>query len=228
MFTLSTLCGKIFSDPINNLPGGTDMSEKQYHHGDLKQDLITKGIQLLAKEGYEGFSLRKLAASCGVSHAAPYKHFQSKEEIIAEIGKVIAVEFGNALNQAISLHPQDRRQQLIAMCREYIHFMMENPDYFRFVFMTSHQRPIKLDDSLLQAGNRLPLAVALDCAKAYFGPLSKDGWKNDFLAIWSMLQGYTLMLICGTIDPGEDYMIPVQRMVEGYLDKIQPDSGKSS
>lgn len=196
------------------------MSQKQYHHGDLKQELIRKGIQLLAKEGYEGFSLRKLAASCGVSHAAPYKHFQSKEEIIAEIGKVIAMEFGGALSAAVSLHPQDYKQQLIAMCLKYVQFMAENPDYFRFVFMTSHQRPIEMDDILLQKESRPPLAVALDCAKACFSPLHKDGWKNDFLAIWSMLQGYSLMTICGTIDPGEDYLLPVQRMVEGYLDKI--------
>lgn len=196
------------------------MSQKQYHHGDLKQELIRKGIQLLAREGYEGFSLRKLAASCGVSHAAPYKHFQSKEEIIAEIGKVIAVEFGGALSAAVSLHPHDCKQQLMAMCREYVQFMVENPDYYRFVFMTSHQRPIKMDSINLQAGNRIPLTVALDCAKAYFSPLHKEGWENDFMAIWSMLQGYTLMVICGTIDPGADYLLPVQRMVEGYLDKI--------
>ncbi len=196
------------------------MREKQYHHGDLKQELIRKGIQLLAKEGYEGFSLRKLAASCGVSHAAPYKHFQSKEEIIAEIGKVIAVEFGRALYLAVSLHPNDLKQQLTAMCREYVHFMVENPDYFRFVFMTSHQKPIDMNDGLLQAGNRLPLTIALDCAKAYFSPLHGESWKNDFLAIWSMLQGYSLMLICRTIDPGEDYLLPIQRMVEGYLYKI--------
>jgi AcrR family transcriptional regulator len=196
------------------------MSQKQYHHGDLKQELIRKGIQLLAKEGYEGFSLRKLAASCGVSHAAPYKHFQSKEEIIAEIGKVIAVEFGSALSVAVSLYPQDLKQQLIAMCREYIRFMVENPDYFRFVFMTSHQKPIDMDDIILQAGSRLPLAVAIDCAKAYFSPLHGENWKNDFLTIWSMLQGYSLMLICRTIDTGDDYLLPIQRMVEGYLDKM--------
>lgn len=196
------------------------MSEKQYHHGDLKQELIRKGIQLLAKEGYEGFSLRKLAASCGVSHAAPYKHFQSKEDIIAEIGKVIGVEFGSALNLAVSLHPKDLKQQLTGMCLEYIRFMVENPDYFRFVFMTSHQKPIDMSGDILQAGNRLPLAIALDCAKAYFSPLHGENWKDDFLAIWSMLQGYSLMMICRTIDVGEDYLLPIQRMVEGYLDKI--------
>ncbi len=195
------------------------MSQKQYHHGDLKQDLIRKGIELLAREGYEGFSLRKLAALCGVSHAAPYKHFQSKEEIISEIGKIIAAELHEALQKAVSQHPQDTRRQLIAMCLEYIRFMVERPDYFRFVFMTSHQRPIRIGGGSFEAEGRLPFAAALDCVRAYFAPLHGEGWRNDFLAIWSMLQGYALMLAVGTIDPGENYLQPVQGMVEGYLDK---------
>ncbi len=195
------------------------MIQKQYHHGDLKQDLIHKGIQLLAREGYESFSLRKLAALCGVSHAAPYKHFQSKDEIIEEIGKAIAVEFGSALSLSIGYQPQDPKQQLMAMCREYIRFMAEHPDYFRFVFMTSHQKPIDIGEDKLQAGGRLPMTVALDCVQRYFEPLHKEGWRNDFLAVWSMLQGYTLMLICRTIDPGEDYLLPAQKIVEGYLNK---------
>ena len=194
------------------------MMKKQYHHGDLKQELIRKGIQLLAREGYEGFSLRKLAALCGVSHAAPYKHFQSKEEIIAEIAKVIAAEFGTALNEAAGRYPQDSRRQLIAMCVEYVRFMAERPDYFRFVFMTAHQNPIPIGGSL-EAEGRFPFAVALDCARAYFAPIHGEDWQSDFLAVWSMLQGYALMLICRTIDPGEDYLQPVQRMVEWYLDK---------
>ncbi len=195
------------------------MSQKQYHHGDLKQDLIQKGIQLLAREGYDGFSLRKLAALCGVSHAAPYKHFQSKEDIIAEIGKVIAVEFSQALHHAVSLHPEDQRQQLIAMCHAYVRFMVEHPDYFRFVFMTSHQRPIEVEGGSIKAGNRQPLDIALGTVKNYFGKLKGDGWQQDFLALWSMMQGYVLMLVYGTIDPGKEYLAPIQTMVEGYLDR---------
>ena len=34
------------------------MGENLYHHGDLKKEMILKGIQLLNKDGYEGFSLR--------------------------------------------------------------------------------------------------------------------------------------------------------------------------
>ena len=50
-----------------------------YHHKDLRNALIETGIQLVSTEGVNAFSLRKVAAACGVSHAAPYSHFQNKE-----------------------------------------------------------------------------------------------------------------------------------------------------
>ena len=60
------------------------MAQKRqtYHHKDLRNALIEAGIQLVSTEGVNAFSLRKVAAACGVSHAAPYSHFQNKEELL--------------------------------------------------------------------------------------------------------------------------------------------------
>lgn len=49
------------------------MEEKNYHHGDLKKQMILKGLELLNEKGIDGFSLRKIASMCNVSHTAPYK-----------------------------------------------------------------------------------------------------------------------------------------------------------
>ena len=48
------------------------MEKKPYHHKNLKNDLIEKGIELVNKNGINQLSLRKVAQACGVSHAAPY------------------------------------------------------------------------------------------------------------------------------------------------------------
>lgn len=193
------------------------MEEKHYHHGDLKQELIQKGIQLLAHDGYEGFSMRKLAAACGVSHAAPYKHFKSKEEIVLTISQVIAGEFNAALSEAVSRWPADPRMQLIGMCRQYVRFLVEHPDYFRFVFMTAHGRPIEITAQDILTGERSPLVAARACAEAWFRPINGDGWLTDFMAVWGMIHGYTLMLVCQTVQVEGDYLDLVQKMVEGYL-----------
>ena len=56
-----------------------------YHHGNLRQALIDAGIKIINESGEESLSLRKVAAECNVSHAAPYAHFNSKD--LSMVGK---------------------------------------------------------------------------------------------------------------------------------------------
>ena len=65
------------------------MKEKPYHHGDLRRALIETGIDFIKQKGEEVLSLRKIAEICGVSNAAPYAHFKSKDEFIAAIQRYI-------------------------------------------------------------------------------------------------------------------------------------------
>ena len=57
-------------------------SNLPYHRKDLKNLLIEKGIEIVNTDGLQSFSLRKAAAACKVSHAAPYSHFHNKEELL--------------------------------------------------------------------------------------------------------------------------------------------------
>ena len=51
----------------------------------LRQRLISAGLQELDQHGFETFSIRRIAKTCGVSCAAPYKHFENKQDFIAQI-----------------------------------------------------------------------------------------------------------------------------------------------
>ncbi len=72
-----------------------------YHHKDLRNALIETGIQLVSTEGVNGFSLRKVAAACGVSHAAPYSHFQNKEELLEAMQLFITDRFSKQLESTV-------------------------------------------------------------------------------------------------------------------------------
>ena len=74
------------------------MSNENYHHENLKAELIKKGLKLLDEEGYENFSLRKVAKACSVSHTAPYRHFDSKDDLIM----AIAIEAHHKLGRNVS------------------------------------------------------------------------------------------------------------------------------
>ena len=108
--------------------------KKRYHHPDLKQALLDEAVKLIDEEGLRGFSLRKLAARSGVSHAAPYRHFKNKDEILV----TLMLEGHRRLRVAL-LAARERCQdgaveRHLALGRAYLAFARDNPEYLRVMF----------------------------------------------------------------------------------------------
>ena len=56
-----------------------------YHHGNLRQVLLTEARQQLHESGADKLSLRALARAVGVSQTAPYRHFADKETLLVSL-----------------------------------------------------------------------------------------------------------------------------------------------
>ncbi len=63
-----------------------------------KQELVSrKAVELLAKEGFEGFSMNGLARACRISVATLYIYYKDKDDLIIQI----ALEEGERMTSAI-------------------------------------------------------------------------------------------------------------------------------
>lgn len=104
--------------------------KKNYHHDKLRETLIETGIRLMNTHGYEQLSLRKIAAACGVSHAAPYRHFKDKETLLAAMREYVEEGFSRILRSAID--PEETPDSMLEFGKAYVHFFAENPQYYLF------------------------------------------------------------------------------------------------
>ena len=59
----------------------------KYHHGNLRVELVKCAENLCKKHGYEKLSLRAIAKEANVSQTAPYRHFKTKNDLLAEVAK---------------------------------------------------------------------------------------------------------------------------------------------
>lgn len=107
---------------------------KKYHHGDLKNALIQAGVEILAQEGVDGLSLRKVAQHAGVSHSAPYAHFPDKQSLIAAISTEGFNQLHTELEAAISPYSKNPKKQLLEGAKTYVRFAEENTDTFKIMF----------------------------------------------------------------------------------------------
>ena len=108
-----------------------------YHHGNLRQALIEAGIRIINEKGEDDLSLRKVAAACGVSHAAPYAHFEDKEELLEAIKKSVTDRFTDELQNAVS-KGRNAEEAMILMGKAYVSFFSQNPDHYTFLFGKSN------------------------------------------------------------------------------------------
>lgn len=51
----------------------------------MREVLLQAGIGEINEHGVNEFSIRRVADTCGVSCAAPYKHFKDKRDFIAAV-----------------------------------------------------------------------------------------------------------------------------------------------
>lgn len=58
------------------------MTDKPFHHGNLRSDLLARAEQTLRTDGLDALSLRELARAAGVSHAAPRRHFPDRQALL--------------------------------------------------------------------------------------------------------------------------------------------------
>ncbi|HEX2926099.1 MAG TPA: TetR/AcrR family transcriptional regulator, partial [Ruminiclostridium sp.] len=144
------------------------MDRETYHHKDLKQQLIKNGLILLNNEGFQGFSLRKVASMCGVSNNAPYKHFKDKDELINEILNEVWTKFRLALQESTELHTDDPKLQIVGMGKSYVRFMVENPEYLKLTFLSDYTFPIVIENGAFSKCEDNSFSVFKDCAGRYF------------------------------------------------------------
>lgn len=100
---------------------------ENYHHGDLRNALINGGLRMLTRDGIASFSMRKLSNELGVSHAAAYRHFASKEDLLREILRESSKRFNDALFSAAS-DSVETREDLLRIGVAYVLFFVRNPE----------------------------------------------------------------------------------------------------
>lgn len=112
------------------------MSDKKYHHGNLKIALIEAGIEMINECGEAGLSLRKVAAKCNVSQAAPYAHFKNKEDLIHAMQQHVTEQFMQILEASVKSEKKDRLRQSLKWAKLMSFFSLSIR--ITFVFYSLH------------------------------------------------------------------------------------------
>jgi AcrR family transcriptional regulator len=171
-----------------------------YHHGALRDALISATESLIAERGAQGFSLREVARRSGVSPAAPAHHFGDAAGLLAAVAKLAFDQLTEALEAGNARGGTDALDRLCEQGVGYVGFALTWPGRFGLMFRadlfkkdealaaSAHAAYLVLEDGIRDLCG-LPRGAPLDAAQLH-----------ALRATWSMVHGFADLILAGQFD----------------------------
>jgi AcrR family transcriptional regulator len=170
-----------------------------YHHGDLRRALVAAAVRVVARKGPEDISLRGLARQLGVSPRAPYRHFPSKEALLAAVSAEAFRRYEAHLDDVLAVAGEDPLERFHARGRAYVSFALAQPALFRAM----NPRYGTVDEhapELIEARMRLHAALLADIGEAQsLGRVRAGEIMGIALTAWALTHGLAVLLLEGQL-----------------------------
>jgi AcrR family transcriptional regulator len=158
---------------------------------DLKDACVDAAREAIAAHGVEQLSLRDVARRLGVSHQAPYRHYPSRDHLLAEVMRRCFQHFAAHLDARP--RSDDPKQELGDLGRQYLSFALTHPLEYRLMFGTPWPQSAEHPDLVRDATHAFDI-LRKALARIHGVGLPHAGVDQDALFIWSTMHGLAGLL----------------------------------
>ena len=182
-----------------------------YHHGDLREALLTAGLAML-EEGVDpsALSLREAARRAGVSAMAPYRHFVDRDALLSAIATIGFRRLASALKGGETAVGGAGSAAFEAQGIAYVSFACDNPALFRLMF--GSKAPTKTD-ALAEAASETFAILSQRVASLVPSPLAHD----VVLASWGLVHGLSMLAVDGQLQRFDSSPVDLTARIIGLL-----------
>lgn len=177
------------------------MQKNEYHHGNLKNELLKIAFDFIDKEDVEKLTLKVLSDATNTSRSAIYRHFKNKDELMETIIRVGFEKFDDMTSPILIDTSKPLIDRFYFSAKAYLEFAKTNPNLYRLLFgkKYAHIREdvINLKDEKCSGFGALKLAVQEGQST---GILKKEDSYQQTIIIWSSLHGLSSLIIDGFLD----------------------------
>ena len=183
----------------------------------LRRRIMDETRHLLIADGYQNLSMRKIARAIGYSATSIYLHFQNKDALFhALIDEGMELMYGR-LNAVVHAHPDDPVTALRKLCRAYIDFGLENPEYYAIMFQLRPEQMARYPaEKYRRARRNLDLITTTLTLGAEQAVLVVPDPPTCTSAVWASLHGAVSLLIARRVD----VKIDANALVDAVVDQV--------
>ena len=155
-------------------------ANNNYHHGNLSDEILNSAYNFVSENGYAAMSLRTIAENCDVSATAIYRHYETKEHLLADVVVKGFIEF----NIFVEGNPEAK---IFDKFDNYLRFAFENKNIYDLLFSQSVVEFLKFPKILEVADSSFQ--TLLESVKDHDRSLNDLSASNKAIHIWSFLHG---------------------------------------
>lgn len=161
----------------------------------LRRACLDEAMKIVEAKGVDQLSMREVSRRLGVSHQAPYKHFASRDHILAEIIGSAFEEFAEFM-QSHSRSADNALDEMHAMGLAYIDYGLSNPLKYRLMFSASLPDP-EQHPKMLEQADRCFALLRESLSKLDYAQrpcVDEKRLERDAMMIWTVTHGLVTAL----------------------------------
>jgi AcrR family transcriptional regulator len=168
------------------------MSTQSIPRGQLKGAIIQYAMAYVEKNGHRDLNLDTVSRDLNVSHGAPYRHFKSKNDLLASLALDGFTDLGDTQAAFIARYPNGSREQMIALSEAYVDFLVRRERLYDVMWDFTWTPEI---NPATAAAGRRTFVLFTGTVKAYIDEQGLDPDMQDEMqmSIWSLLHGLAVL-----------------------------------
>jgi AcrR family transcriptional regulator len=166
--------------------------KRAYHHGNLHRDLIAAAVEIITKQGAHALTLQSLARRLGVTQTAPYRHFASKEALLAAVAAEGFTALLDDVRVEMAAAGDDVVARYSAVGSAYVRFALAHPAYFQVMY---GDRPPEFNEGVVAEAGRAAFKVFVDTIEACQRAGRASQGDPTWIAVqaWSQVHGLVVL-----------------------------------
>jgi AcrR family transcriptional regulator len=191
------------------------MPKRGYHHGNLREALVDAALRLIEEKGPTGFTLSEAAKAAGVTPAAVYRHFEGREDLIAEAARQGYVIFADLMEHAYDDGQPSALAAFEQTGRAYLAFSRKFPGHYVAMFESGIS--INRTPELAAAANRAfrTLERSAEALSEHIPPGRRPPPQMFSAHIWALSHG--VVELFGRGSPGTKAPFPPEDLLESGI-----------
>lgn len=170
---------------------------------EVRQMALEAARNILAEDGVQGLSARKIASRIGYTVGSLYNYFDNLDDLILQLNGETLDELARMLEDARSRHSEEIAA-LRALAHAYLHYAHRHPHLWKLLFLYEQHASSPLPKWYFNKISHLSQSAEIILSGLVNGEQAEQKARREARALWAGIHGIVMLASQGEQTPDRE------------------------